>query len=179
MLSANAPARNNRQKEPVSVAAKYQYESHGQVMQWSGRGRLSLDLEQMLLNGTRLASLLITHTQEDEDKAKDRQIKLFVQKGKNPELLKAPLDGFKPVSNTIPSAAATEKAKEAVKPAPTAAKGMFAYEDGAVKLHTWNGKKAMPRHFRIWLKTVRLLKASSQMQQMKTLHRQERLSTNY
>ncbi|MGG6102291.1 hypothetical protein QNH99_04360 [Pantoea allii] len=138
MLSANAPARNNRQKEPVSVAAKYQYESHGQVMQWSGRGRLPLDLEQMLLNGTRLASLLITHTQEDEDKA-----------------------------------------KEAVKPAPTAAKGMFAYEDGAVKLHTWNGKKAMPRHFRIWLKAVRLLKASSQMQQMKTLHRQERLSTNY
>ncbi|MBW1252295.1 hypothetical protein [Pantoea allii] len=154
MLSANAPARNNRQKEPVSVAAKYQYESHGQVMQWSGRGRLPLDLEQMLLNGTRLASLLITHTQEDEDKAKNRQIKLFVQKGKNPELLKAPLGGFKPVSNTIPSAA-TEKAKEAVKPAPTAAKGMFAYEDGAVKLHTWNGKKAMPRHFRIWLKAVR------------------------
>ncbi|ORM86675.1 hypothetical protein HA38_07895 [Pantoea allii] len=108
----------------------------------------------MLLNGTRLASLLITHTQEDEDKAKNRQIKLFVQKGKNPELLKAPLGGFKPVSNTIPSAA-TEKAKEAVKPAPTAAKGMFAYEDGAVKLHTWNGKKAMPRHFRIWLKAVR------------------------
>lgn len=178
MLSANAPARNNRQEEPVSVAAKYQYESHGQVMQWSGRGRLPLDLEQMLLNGTRLASLLITHAQEDEDKAKDRQIKLFVQKGKNPELLKAPLGGFKPVSNTIPSAA-TEKAKEAVKPAPTAAKGMFAYEDGAVKLHTWNGKKAMPRHFRIWLKAVRLLKASSQMQQMKTLHRQERLSTNY
>lgn len=73
-------------------------------MQWSGRGRLPLDLEQMLLNGTRLESLLITHTQEDEDKA-----------------------------------------KEAVKPAPTAAKGMFAYEDGAVKLHTWNGKKAMPQ----------------------------------
>lgn len=145
LLSANAPARQNRQKESGSVAAKYQYESNGQVMQWSGRGRLPLDLQQMLLNGTRLESLLITHTQEDEDKAKDRQIKLYMQKGKNPDLLKAPVSDSKPVSDTTPFIDTPEKAKEAVKPTPKAAKGLFAYEDNTGKLHTWNGKKAMPQ----------------------------------
>lgn len=143
LLTSNTPARQH--KEPGSVAAKYQYEVEGKVMHWSGRGRLPLDLEQMLLSGTRLESLLITHTREDEDKAKDRQIKLYVQKGKNPELLKAPVSDSKPLSETNPDDDTPEPEKQPVKPVVKTVKGMFAYEDAAGKLHSWNGKKTMPQ----------------------------------
>ncbi|EPU3403715.1 hypothetical protein ACVV7K_003800 [Cronobacter sakazakii] len=143
LLSANAPAR--QQRTPTgSVAAKFEYMANGKVMQWSGRGRLPLDLESMLLSGTKLQDLLISPTPKEIDKAKQRQFALYIQKGKDPRKLEAPVSDFKPVSDSATTAMTPEKQKEPVKPVAKAAKGMFAYEDSAGKLHTWNGKKTMP-----------------------------------
>jgi len=143
LLSANAPAR--QQRTPTgSVAAKFEYTVNGKVMQWSGRGRLPLDLESMLLSGTKLQDLLISPTPKEIDKAKQRQVALYIQKGKDPHKLEAPESDSKPVSHPAPAATTPEQQKEPVKPVAKAAKGMFAYEDSAGKLHTWNGKKTMP-----------------------------------